>query len=263
MAQRHGFQDTADLSPPKELSEAETPAALVLGLGVNVWITHVLLALVSGAATTAQYAVGGFALLCLLLGVAARMSAVLRDTERREAAARWILLGIYPGAIGLSLSLGDERARESAHSALSMPLCAAALLAYGAAAVSACRKRPNLLEAEIHALNGREADARPKRLRQFVIGAVLFGSLAISVVAPLWPPYPQAAEAWGDATEAGAVLTALVAMATAVSVIVVHLGSALRRSEAHGETLRQRRNRFASLLFLTLLGFVTYWIVVP
>jgi hypothetical protein len=263
MAQRHGFQDTADLSGPKALLDAETPVALVLGLGVNVWITHVLLALVSGGASPAQYAVGVFALLCLLLGVVARMSAALRDTERRETVARWILLGVFPGAIGLSLSLGDERVRESAHTALSMPLCAAALLAYGAAAVSACRKRPSLLEAEIHALNGREAEARPKRLRRFVIGAVLLGSLAITVVAPLWPPYPQAAAAWGDAAEAGAVLTALVAMATAVSVIVVHLGSALRRSEARGETLRQRRNRFATLLFLTLLGFVTYWIVMP
>ncbi|HKP56052.1 MAG TPA: hypothetical protein VJV78_05020 [Polyangiales bacterium] len=263
MAQRHGFQDTADLSGPKALSDFETPHALVLGLGVNVWITHVLLALVSDLTTLSQYAVGVFALLCLLLGVAARMSAALGTSERREAAARWLLLGVYPGAIGLSLSLGDERVRETAHSAISMPLCAAALLAYGAAAVSACRKRPSLLEAEIHALNGREAQLRPKRLRRFVIGAVLLGSLAICVVAPLWPPYPQAAEAWGEAAEAGAVLTALVAMATAVSVIVVHLGSALRRSETRGETVRQRRNRFATLLFLTLLGFVTYWIVVP
>jgi hypothetical protein len=243
--------------------DAETPAALVLGLGANVWITHVLLALVSGGASPAQYAVGVFALLCLLLGVVARMSAALGHRERREAAARWILLGVFPGAIGLSLSLGDERVRETAHNALSMPLCAAALLAYGAAAVSACRRRPTLLEAEIHPLNGREAQPRPKRLRGFVIGAVLFGSLVITVVAPLWPPYPQAAQAWGDAADAGAVLTALVAMATAVSVIVVHLGSALRRSDGRGETLRQRRNRFATLLFLTLLGLVTYWIVMP
>lgn len=251
------------MSEPKALLDAETPTALVFGLGINVWITHVLLALVANGAPEGQYFVGVFALLCLLLGVAARMSAAFGDTERREAVARWILLGVYPGAIGLSLSLGNERVRESAYSALSMPLCAAALLAYGAAAVSACRKRPNLLEAEIHALNGREAQLRPKRLRRFVVGAVLLGSLAITVVAPLWPPYPRAAEAWGDAAEAGTVLTALVAMATAVSVIVVHLGSTLRRSEERGETLRQRRNRFATLLFLTLLGFVTYWIVMP
>ncbi|HKU44163.1 MAG TPA: hypothetical protein VJR89_38645 [Polyangiales bacterium] len=234
--------------------------ALVLGLGVNVWITHVLLALVSGATSPAQYAVGGFALLCLLLGAAARMSA---RPFAVESAARWLLVGAYPACIGLSLSLGDQRTRESAYTALSMPLCAAALLAYGAAAVSACRKQPNLLSAEIHPLNGREARLQPKRLRRFVIAAVLIGSLAISVVAPLWPPYPELARAWGDAADAGAVLTALVAMATAVSVVVVHLGSALRRSEVRAETLRQRRNRLATLLFLTLLGFVTYFTVSP
>lgn len=248
------------MSASKALLDVETPVALVLGLGVNVWITHVLLGIVAGAASLAQYVVGVFALLCLLLGVIARMSA---RTLVSESTARWMLLGVYPASIGLCLSLGDERLREAAHTALSMPLCAAALLAYGAAAVSACRKQPSLLSAELHPLNGREQRVQPKRLRRFVIGAVLTGSLAIGVVAPLWPPYPEVVRGWGDAAEAGSVLTALVAMATAVSVVVVHLGSALRRSEARKETLRARKKRLATLLFLTLLGFVTYFVVVP
>jgi hypothetical protein len=44
---------------------------------------------------------------------------------------------------------------------------------------------------------------------------------------------------------------------------VVHLGSALRKTEKPRETVRQRRQRIATLLFLTLLGFVTYFTVVP
>jgi hypothetical protein len=58
-------------------------------------------------------------------------------------------------------------------------------------------------------------------------------------------------------------LSALAAAAIAVSVIVIHLGSALRRSEKARETKRQRQQRIATLLFLTLLGFVTYFTVVP
>ncbi|HET6333856.1 MAG TPA: hypothetical protein VFG30_11630 [Polyangiales bacterium] len=260
MAQRHGFQDSADLSGSKALSSGELHPALVLGLGVNVWVTHVLLALVSYGASPLQHVVGACSLLCLLLGVAARMT---REGERWRRAVRWMLLCVYPGLIGLSLSLGSEQIRETAYTALSMPLCAASLLAYVAAAVVACRQVERPLETQSHPLNGRESIPAPARLRRFVIGVCLCGAFAIAVIAPLIPERAEVADAWGDAAEAGAVLSALAAAAIAVSVIVIHLGSALRRSEKPRETMRQRQQRIATLLFLTLLGFVTYFTVVP
>jgi hypothetical protein len=96
-----------------------------------------------------------------------------------------------------------------------------------------------------------------------VIGVCLCGAFAIAVIAPLVPVHSEGAEGWADAAEAGAVLSALAAVAIAVSVIVVHLGSALRKTEKPRETVRQRQQRIATLLFLTLLGFVTYFTVVP
>ena len=70
--------------------------------------------------------------------------------------------------------------------------------------------------------------------------------------------------AWlGDAAAAGATLGALVATATAVSVIAIHLGTILRRGEQKAEPVRERRNRIATLIFLALLGFVTYYTVAP
>jgi hypothetical protein len=144
-----------------------------------------------------------------------------------------------------------------------MPLCAASLLAYSAAAVVACRQEERPLEAESHPLNGREPTLAPLLFRRVVIGICLIGAFAIAVVAPLAPHYLQLSAAWSDAAEAGAVLSALAGVALGVSVIVVHLGGALRRSEKPRETLRQRRQRVATLLFLTLLGFVTYFTVVP
>jgi heme A synthase len=260
MAQRHVIQDSADLSGSKALFRDELHPAIVLGLGVNVWVTHVLLALVSYGATPLQHVVGACSLLCLLLGVATRMT---KERESSRRAARWLLLCVYPALIALSLSLGSEQIRESAYTALSMPLCAASLLAYAAAAVVACRQQEQPLETESHALNGREPIPTPSQLRRFVIGLCLSGALAIAVIAPLSTDHAQLAEAWGDAADAGAVLSALAAAAIAVSVIVVHLGGALRKSEKPRETMRQRRQRIATLVFLTLLGFVTYFTVVP
>jgi hypothetical protein len=260
MAQRHGIQDNPELDGAKAILGGESHGALVLGLGINVWVTHVLLTLVSRSASPAQHVVGACALLCLLLGVAARMTI---HGEQRERTARWLLLCVYPGTIGLALSLGSEQVRETAYTALSMPLCAASLLAYGAAAVIACRQPSSLLASESHPLNGRESVAPVPRLRGFVIAMVLGGGFAITVVAPLWPAYGELASAWGDAAEAGAVLTALAATAIAVSVIVVHLGAALRRAERRVDTVPKRRNRVATLLFLTVLGFVTYFTVTP
>lgn len=260
MAQRHGFQDSADLSGSKALSSSEVHPALVFGLGVNVWVTHVLLVLVSYGATPLQYVVGACSLLCLLLGVSARMT---REGERVRRAVRWLLLCVYPALIGVSLSLGGEQLRETTYTALSMALCAASLLAYGAAAVVACRQEERPLETQSYPLNGREAIPAPARLRRFVTGVCLCGAFAIAVVAPLVPGGAEVAEAWGDAAEAGAVLCALTAVAIAVSVIVIHLGNALRRGDKPRETLRQRQQRIATLLFLTLLGFVTYFTLVP
>jgi hypothetical protein len=260
MAQRHGFQDSADLSGSKALSNAELHPALVLGLGVNVWVTHVLLVLVSYGATPLQYVVGACSLLCLLAGLATR---TLRDDERSRVAVRWLLLGVFPALIALSLSLGTEQIRESAYTAFSMPLCAASLLAYVAAAVVTCRQEGTLLETETHALNGREPPVAPSRLRRAVIALCTVGAFAIAVVAPLIPRHADLGEAWGDAADAGAVLAALAAAAIAVSVIVVHLGGALRKAEKSTDSLRQRHQRLATLLFLVLLGFVTYFTVVP
>ncbi|HTU63350.1 MAG TPA: hypothetical protein VMF89_33040, partial [Polyangiales bacterium] len=59
--------------------------------------------------------------------------------DERSDSARWLLLCVFPVSLAAALCLDTEAMRESAHSALSMLLAAASLLAYGAAALQACR----------------------------------------------------------------------------------------------------------------------------
>jgi hypothetical protein len=237
-----------------------TSGLVVLGLGFNAWLTHVLFVLLSAETRAMQYVVGASALVCLALGVGAR---VWEDRlPGRQVASRWLLLCIYPTSLALALAL--EQARETAHSYLSMPLCAASLLAYCIAAAVALREPLTPLVSESHPISSRrQGPPAPRTLRAAVIVIVLLGAFAIAVVAPLWPPYSEVTRGWGDAAAAGATLGALVATATAVSVIAIHLGTILRRAEPRVEPVRVRRNRIATLVFLALLGFVTYVTVAP
>jgi hypothetical protein len=240
---------------------ARSGALVVLGLGINAWLSSALFVLLAAEPSARTYAVGASALVWLGLGAIALVVRV----RGGNTLARWLLLAVYPAALGIALTIGTERMRETAHGAFSMSLCAAALLAYLIAAALACKPQLQPLEVESHPLSNlrNEGPPGPTPLRRIVIALVLVGAFAIAVIAPLSPPYPALAAAWGDAaSDAGAALSALVASATAVSLVAVHLGAALRR-EARSEPARVRQKRIVTLLLLTLLGFATYVTVIP
>jgi hypothetical protein len=269
-------------------ASTRTAGMVAFGLGLNAWVSSVLFVLLASEPSLKAYAVGSLALVCLSLGVLAHaysqrlpsrwaelasdgLEPSARQDSRRALdayalpAARWLLLGAYPASLGLALTLGSERTREVAHGAVSMSLCAAALAAYVVAATIACKAELRALEVESHPLSSAREQSPPSglHLRRAVIAIVLVGAFAIAVIAPLTPSYPALAAAWGDAADAGAALTALVGTAIALSVVAVHLGSALRRTELRPDNAQARRKRIATLLALTALGLITYFTVIP
>lgn len=285
----------ADLEPHRTHGLATTSARaaglVAWGLGLNAWVSSALFVLLANEPSLRAYAVGSLALVCLSLGVLAHAYSQRLPSRWAELAsgpgaplepsaapswrssldayalpaARWLLLGAYPASLGLSLTLGSERTRELAHGAFSMSLCAVALLSYVVSAVVACKAERSPMVIESHPLASAREPSPPNgvRLRRVVIAIVLCGAFAIAVIAPLTPPYPALAAAWGDAAEAGAALTALVATAIAVSTVAVHLGATLRRAEPRPDSARAHNQRIATLLLLTALGLITYFVVIP
>jgi hypothetical protein len=286
MTQDHNLQDTPSTGSAKaakrlELADADVPpaplgagpAALLL-LGTNAWAASVGWTLLSADVSLRVSALAALGLVVLVVGavVHARSSesadATGQWSERGQVVARWALLCVYPAALAGALCFGSEAARERVHSPLSMMLAGLSLLAYGIAAVRACRAPLALLPAvsrtrktsRAHTRSARES-MRPLQLAAAAV--VLTGAAAIALVAPLVPVYAEVENSWGQAASAGAVLTAVAGGAIAVSIVATQLGLLLRpRRAAQQLGARQRQNRIATLLFLSLLGVVVYFTVI-
>jgi membrane protein YqaA with SNARE-associated domain len=133
-------------------------------------------------------------------------------------------------------------------------------LAYGAAALQACRTPLALLPTRSQARRSERGAAPPRESAVLTAAAWLLwiGAFAIALVAPLSSDYATLQLAWGDAADAGAALTAVVAGGIAVGLLGMHLGQLLKARRARHVSTRTRRNRIAVMLFLTLCGGLMY-----
>jgi hypothetical protein len=265
MAQNHIAQDNPSGSPAKALTDgasplraARGPSSLALfGLGTNAWLTCVGWVLISNDVSVWHTSAASFALVPLWAGAAWQARS---GSERRSDAARWLLLCVFPVALAAALCLGTEAAREAAHSPLSMLLAAASLLAYGAAALQACRTPLAVLPTRSQARRSDRGAAPPPESVPMRAAALLLwmGAFAIALVAPLSSDYESLQLAWGDAADAGAAFTAVCAGGIAVSLLGMELGPLLKARRARHVSMRTRRNRIAVMLFLTLCGGLLY-----
>jgi hypothetical protein len=173
---------------------------------------------------------------------------------------RWLLLCVFPFSLAAALCLGSEATRERAHSPLSMLLAAASLLGYGAVALQACRTPLTLLPTRSHARRSERTSIPPANTGVLRLAAALLwvGAFAIALIAPLSSDYSALQHAWGDAADAGAAFTAVVAGSIAVTLLGMELGPLLKARRASHVSTRTRRNRIATMLFLTLCGGLVY-----
>jgi len=281
MAQNHKLQDNPTppgaKAPKREqskdalqLTAAKGPGALPLfALGVNAWLTSVGWFLLSAdvwlddgplAPFWRSSIVSGISLAPLALGVALAARA---RSERTYKAACWLLLCVFPTGLAAGLCLGTEELRERAHGAGSLLLCGLSLLAYGVAALQTCRAPLPILPARSHARRSEQNGGNEprQRIRNVAAALILLGALAIALVAPLSSDWSQLQAAWGEAADAGSALSAVVAGAIAVSIVALDLGPLLKGQSLSRRSTRQRRNRIATLLFLSLFGGAVYLII--
>ena len=282
MAQNHKLQDnpsSARAKAPKreqsrealQLIAAKGPGALpLLALGFNAWLTGVGWFLLStdvwldGQSGPVWHVVlvGVGSLLPLVIGV----PLIARATaERWYKAACWLLLCVFPVGLAAALCLGSEESRERAHGAWSMLLAGLSLLAYGVAALQTCRAPLPILPARSHARRSeRTPSPEPTQgARNVAAALIVCGALAIALIAPLSSSFPQLTAAWGEAADAGAALTAVVAGAIAVSIVSLDLGPLLKGQSLPRHGTRRQRNRIATMLFLSLLGGAVYLTIAP
>jgi len=265
MAQNHNTQDTLTQAPAKAVPEGSLPlraasspsSPALLGLGANAWLTCVGWVLISNDVSVWHTSAASFALVPLCLG--ALLHARTAPNARSDS-ARWLLLCVFPVSLAAALCLGSEAMRESAHNALSMLLAAASLLAYGAAALQACRTPLAMLPTRSQARRSDRGGSAPREPITLRAAAWLLwiGAFAIALVAPLSSDYATLQLAWGEAADAGAAFTAVVAGGIGVSLIGMELGPLLKARRGRHVSTRTRRNRIAVMLFLTLCGGLMY-----
>jgi hypothetical protein len=268
MAQNHNSQDTLSPAPAKALASsagesaplraARSPSSLALvGLGANAWLICVGWVLISNDVSTWHTTAACFALVPLCVGA---LFQARTQPDRRSDSARWLLLCVFPVSLAAALCLGSEALREQAHGALSLLLAAASLLAYGAAALQACRTPLALLPTRSQARRSERGGTAPRESQVLRAAAALIwiGAFAIALIAPLSSNYASLQLAWGEAADAGAALTAVAAGGIAVSLLGMQLGPLLKARRASHVSTRTRRNRIAVMLFLTLCGGLMY-----
>ena len=265
MAQNHNSQDTLSPPPAKAMTEgtsqlraARSPSSMaLLGLGANAWLTCVGWVLISNDVSLWHTSIAACALVPLCVGA---LLHARTPADERSDSARWLLLCVFPVSLAAALCLDSEAMRESAHSALSMLLAAASLLAYGAAALQACRTPLALLPTRSQARRSERggAPARDSSTLRAAAWLLWIGAFAIALVAPLSSDYATLQLAWGEAADAGAAFTAVVAGGIAVSLVGMELGPLLKARRARHVSTRTRRNRIAVMLFLTLCGGLMY-----
>jgi len=248
MASHHAIQDTPrdDAAKLDEARGNDRRSALrVVVVGLNIGFAMLLWPLDAMPPMDAL-GWGAGALLPLALG------AVL-VARARHAAASWLLLVAFPVLLALSFAMR----RADSPDPLALVLMALSLLAYGAVAASVSGPTPSALP-YAGSVRGTFIDGRSlaERLRWTL---VCVAALAIVVVAPAWGGTEALHQAWGDAANEGAVLTAVVAASAGCAVMASYAIGVTRAPNKRSAT--NRRWRVALLLAATALGAVTYTLV--
>jgi hypothetical protein len=260
MAEDHMSQDTSTNTLPKASPSRSLSPAVVAALGFNaalVCAAWPAFLLPEGAVVRASLSLVTAACGTLLMGVIALYLEKLR-------AARWLLLCGFPATLACAVAVVPEGELEHAHTPVSLVLGALAFLAYAAGCALAVTP-PRAVrehEATLLPLAAELPDIPRSPFRAAMLATFVAGAFLIAVVAPLWPAWPRVQAAWGEAAGPGAVLSAVVAGALATSMLALHLTSLLRHADAPPPlTAPERRLQIATLLFVSLLGGVVYFVI--
>ncbi len=229
-------------------------------LGVNAWLVIVLWPLAFEASP-------GLFDIALLLPPLVLLAAGVWQLRSRlpkgKLTAQWLLLAAFPVSVVAVVASRPEPLNQTAHTPLALLLGVVSLAAYGAGSASATARSRVLRHGDHQPLaTAWQPDPLPRPwLRGFVMAVTLVGALCIAVLAPSWNGFQALESAWGKAAREGGVLTAVVAAILATTVVVVFLGPALRKEPARVRSAPERRRKVASLLLLSVVGGLTYWVI--
>jgi hypothetical protein len=211
-------------------------------LGLNAWLVVYLI-------PALHVGVGSLGMLLLAALPLGLLVAGLASLGPRGALARWILLAGYPPSLAAVVAARPELATREAYDETAMLLAATSLLAYVASAAHGTSKTPAVKPVTTHPLEGKEpvVEPLPRRwLRRGLLTAAALGGLAVAVLAPALASRRARIDAWGEAADDGAVLTAVVASIVAAVAIGSIVGPGLRAERHRRSTSARSRRRLAA-----------------
>jgi len=270
MAKLHVDQDSSGTAGAKVplfrryLAAAGSPGVPIPALwatlvsGLNAWLVIAAWPILFvDAVTTGVAAAASLPLPLLAAGVLL--------PRRAPATAPWLLLFAFPCSLFGAVALYPEAVEQRAFTPPALVVAVLSMLLYGASAAWAASRTAPVRRSESRALDLiSPSSGRPlnPRLRRLVIALALAGAFAIAVVAPTLGGLASLQRDWGEAATRGAVFTAVVGATLASVVVAVFLGPALRADYRRATLSRRaRRIRVASMLFLSLLGALTYLVI--
>ena len=224
-------------------------------LGVNVWA--VLLAI------PLAYAPGplGWARASTLAVPLAVLAAGTLALRRLSAGAMWLLLAGFPAAVAAVMAARPDLRALDAYPPLGLALGAVSLAAFGGAAAFAIGRPRETRRTTRQPLASPPSPlpgaARRTLARRLLLGVATAGALALVAVAPALGGRTEAARAWNDAAEQGALLASVVGSALATIVLGVFVGPALRASRARTEP-RSSARRVVLAMLVVASGAVAY-----
>ncbi len=256
--------ELTDAAPSAARAQRDTWAVVVLGL--NAWGVALVWPLLLADDEAPEPLWPTLAALAPLLLGALLQPHVEQRADRLRGLPAALLLAVFPAALALVFASRPEALLQRALPPPALVLAWAALCAYGASALFACRAPASDLPARSGELQASPWDAEVRErspLQPLAIALCAAGGAAIALLAPTLGGYEQLAGAWGAAVRAGGVLTAVVGVALGAAVIAVFLGTALRADPSPSPPPGELPIRVSWFLFLALLSFVTYYIVQP
>ncbi|HJL17226.1 MAG TPA: hypothetical protein RMH99_16280 [Sandaracinaceae bacterium LLY-WYZ-13_1] len=210
-------------------------------LGVNAWLVSYLLPTLHVGAGDAWMVLGASAPLMVLAAGVALLGP-------RPGWARWVLLALYPPALGAVIAVRRELGAHEAYDETTSLLAVAAWLAYATAAAHASTRDRRVKPASPHPLVGKQPVREPparRWLRRGLLATAATGGFAVAVLAPALGARRARTEAWGEAADDGAVLTSVVAAVVAAAALGAIVGPGLRAARAPRSARARSRRRLA------------------
>lgn len=223
-------------------------------LGLNAWLVVCLIpSLHAGVGSVATFALSFLPLALLAAGLGA--------LDRRDSLARWVLLGAFPPGLGAWPATRSELRSQDTYDETTMLLAAASMVAYFAAAAHATSRARSTTHATVHPLTGKNpvVEPPPRRwLRRALLAGATIGSVAIAVLAPALGSRRERVEAWNDAADDGAVLTAVVASIVCALALGGVVGPALRAERRQPSGASASRRRLVVALSIAVVAAVAW-----